>query len=666
MLFKLSLKNIRKSIKDYAIYFVTLILGVAVFYVFNSMDSQQVMTDISASTKDIIKLMINMLSGVSVFISCVLAFLIVYANNFLIKRRKKEFGVYMTLGMGKGQISRILVGETFLIGMFSLAVGLVVGILGAQFMSVLVVKMFEANMESYVFVFSKAAFFKTILYFGIMYVAVLVLNTFSISRCTLNELLAAGKKNEQIKVKNKTVCVILFLCSLVLLSVLYYLVAVIPEQLDISNIGVVIALGCVGTFVFFWSLSGFLLGMMQKRKRFYLRDLNAFVLRQINSKINTTVFAMSIICIMLFMTITVLSSGLGINQVFRDSLKEMTPVDVNVFYYPPAGGDVNISVSKKLEEEGFDLSMLKPGSVDMGVYETEQLTVLDTFGEDTEKVSQNYAYVQPDTPETILRLSDYNRLARMYHQKEYELKNNEYIVLCDMDNMLKKKKKRLASRPEITVGGQTFEAKYDKCQSGFMQMMTNHVNTGIYLLPDSAVPEEWRASGFLASDYQAQSQQGIDETDAAFARIPGESGISSNTKSDIIAASVGLTTIVTFVAIYLGIVFLVTGAAILALKELSESSDNRERYEVLRKIGADEKMINYSLMKQVGVFFFLPLGLACVHSVFGLQFVKKIMYNMGNITGFGSILTTALILLVIYGGYFLVTYLGSKRIIRGK
>ena len=142
MLFRLSVKNMKKSFKDYAIYFVTLILGVAIFYVFNSLDSQQAMEVISSSTYDIMKLMIQMLSGMSVFISFILGFLIVYANNFLIKRRKQEFGIYLTLGMGKGQISRILLGETFLIGLVSLAVGLLLGIFGAQFMSLLVVKMF--------------------------------------------------------------------------------------------------------------------------------------------------------------------------------------------------------------------------------------------------------------------------------------------------------------------------------------------------------------------------------------------------------------------------------------------------------------------------------------------------------------------------------------------
>lgn len=126
MLFKLSLKNMTKSIKDYAIYFLTLVLGVAIFYMFNSLDSQQAMLEVSSSQREIIKLMITMLGYVSVFVAIVLALLIVYANNFLINRRKKEFGIYMILGMGKRKISKIILMETIFVGIISLIVGLVV------------------------------------------------------------------------------------------------------------------------------------------------------------------------------------------------------------------------------------------------------------------------------------------------------------------------------------------------------------------------------------------------------------------------------------------------------------------------------------------------------------------------------------------------------------
>ena len=174
MLFKLSLKNIQKSIKDYAIYFFTLILGVAVFYVFNAIESQTVLLNVTSNTKNIIKLMTNILSGVSVFVSFVLGFLIIYASRFLVKRRNKEFGVYLTLGMGKRKVSMILFFETILIGIISLAVGLLLGTVLSQFMSLLVANMFEADMTNYAFTFSKSAMFKTFFYFGIMYVLVMI------------------------------------------------------------------------------------------------------------------------------------------------------------------------------------------------------------------------------------------------------------------------------------------------------------------------------------------------------------------------------------------------------------------------------------------------------------------------------------------------------------
>lgn len=666
MLFKLSVKNIRKSLKDYAIYFMTLILGVAIFYIFNSLDSQQAMTDLSSSTKEIIRLMITMLGGVSVFVSCILAFLIVYANNFLIRRRKKEFGVYMTLGMGKGQISRILVGETFLIGLLSLAVGLFIGVLGAQFMSVLVVKMFEVDMESYVFVFSKTAFFKTILYFGIMYLAVLVFNTVSISKCSLIDLLSAGKKTEQIKMKKPAVCILLFLASAALLGVLYYLVAVTQDKLDTGSYGIIILLGCLATFLIFWSLSGFLLHVVKRNKKYYLKDLNAFVLRQINSKVNTTVFAMTVICIMLFMTITVLSSGLGINHSFRVSLEEMTPVDVNTEYMPPEGESAEISVSDKLQEEGFDLTAFQDDYVDMGIYATDQLTMGMTIGENIDEVTKNFMFLDANLPEDIVKLSDYNRLAKLYGREQYELGDGEYLVLCNIDDVKLQRDKMLKKGEKIRLDGVSYSPRYEECQDGFLMMMTNRINPGIYILPDHAVKEAWRTGGFLAANYAVQDKKGVEETDIKINAVRRESGIYSNTRTDIVSASMGLSTIITFVAIYLGIIFLISGAAILALKELSESSDNRERYDVLRKIGADESMINRSLFKQIGIFFLMPLSLAVVHSVFGLQFVRKMMITIGEVNRFGSIVTTAAVLLVIYGGYFLTTYLGSKRIIQGK
>ena len=149
MLFKLSLKNIKKSFKDYAIYFFTLILGVAIFYVFNAIGSQTVLLNVTASTREIIDLMVNMLSGVSVFVSFILGFLIIYASRFLMKRRNKEFGIYLTLGMSKTNISKIMLFETLFIGIISLVIGLIFGVGASQLMSVLVANSFEADLTRF-------------------------------------------------------------------------------------------------------------------------------------------------------------------------------------------------------------------------------------------------------------------------------------------------------------------------------------------------------------------------------------------------------------------------------------------------------------------------------------------------------------------------------------
>ena len=303
MLFKLSLRNIRKSFKDYAIYFFTLILGVAIFYVFNAIESQSVLLNVKSSTYEIIQLMVSMLSGVSVFVAFVLGFLIIYASRFLMRRRHKEFGIYLTLGMSKRKISMILFIETIVVGIISLIVGLFLGSILSQLMSILVASMFEADMTKFEFVFSTSAFKKTLLYFGIMYLIVMLFNTFSVSKCKLIDLLSSSKKSEKIKLKNTILCTIIFIISAIFLSYAYYLVTGSVSEMTANKIYIPIVIGCISTFFIFWSLSGLLLKIFVSMKNVYYKGLNSFILRQVSNKINTTVFSVSIICIMLFNTI---------------------------------------------------------------------------------------------------------------------------------------------------------------------------------------------------------------------------------------------------------------------------------------------------------------------------------------------------------------------------
>ena len=697
MLFKLSIKNMKKSFKDYAIYFITLVLGVAVFYMFNSLDSQEAMFEVSSSTKQMIQLMINMLGMVSVFIAVILGLLIVYANNFLINRRKKEFGIYMTLGMGKKQISKILLFETIFVGIISLVVGLILGVFASQFMSVLVAKLFNADMSKFEFVFSKNACIKTVLYFAVMYLAVVLFNAFTVSRYKLINLLNASRKNEQVKMKNSVICIIVFILAVVALGYAYWLVTkkvFTLKSLDETTSVILLAvlLGIVSTILIFWSVSGLVLKLVQARRKVYLSGTNMFVLRQIHNKINTTVISMSVICLMLFMTITALSSSIALKNSMQKDLEKMAPADLNLYKtanLPEKDFDKNgqqITYSKELvkgskekisytlTQNNFDIKKLKD-VIELPIYQIEGLTWQKALGDASSDIKKQFPMMRLDTLENVIKISDYNKVARLYGNKEYSLEDDEYIIISNYQSIVNMRNKGLSRGAVIDINGVSLKPKYKKCMDGFIEISTSHTNSGIVVVPDSIdINKDNQKLWFLAANYNAK-------TDNAKKKIESElTGDNSNlltkinsngntlraeTKIAIIESSVDLSTIIVFIAIYLGIIFLIVSCAILALKQLTESSDNRQRYIILRKIGCDEKMINGALFKQIAIFFVLPLILAIIHSIFGIQFAMSIFDTLASKEQLlPSIIATIIVMGLIYGCYFLATYIESKNIIK--
>lgn len=684
MLFKISLKNIRKSLKDYTVYFFTLILGVAIFYVFNAIDSQSVMLDVRENMMDIIKLMNDMLSGVSVFVSCILGFLIIYASRFLIKRRNKEFGIYLTLGMSKRKISAILFFETLLIGIVSLVAGLVIGTILSQFMSVIVANMFDADMTKFKFIFSMKACIKTLIYFAIMYVLVMIFNTFSISRCKLIDLLNAGKKTEKVTMKNPVVCTIVFVIGVGILSYAYWMVTRGVRTLNtFDKIGIPIALGCVATFLIFWSVSGFMIRIFTSIKSVYYKGVNSFVLRQFCSKINTTVFSTTVICIMLFITISVLSAALSMKDSLSKDLDSMCPVDVQLAKYSYDAmseayatsqnmnekdremlEDSKLSIIETLNNSGFDAQKYFKDVVEYNIYNTG-LTVKDTLGDIN---TDDYQFMA-DTIMPVMTIGDYNSVARLYGNSTYELNDDEYIIVADYKNMVMIRNQALKKEIILSVNGKEYKPRYNECKDGFVQIGVQNMNDGILVVPDNAVkPQQVRNMG-LSADYRADTKEERYSIETQLDNLMKnisfkKSFISWNSRIDLAESSVGLGALVTFIALYLGIIFLISSAAILALRELSDSADNKERYGMLRKLGVDERMIDMALFKQIGIFFAFPLILALIHSVFGIKFINIILATMGMSSMAASIGLTLAFVAVIYGGYFLITYLCSRSIIR--
>ena len=680
MLFKLSLKNISKSIKDYAIYFFTLILGVAIFYVFNAIDDQSVMMKVSSTTAEIIKLMTNVLSGVSVFVSIVLAFLIVYASRFLIKRRNKEFGVYLTLGMSKKKISLILFIETLIIGIVSLVVGLGIGFLLSQLMSILVANMFEADLTRFQFVFSPNACIKTLIYFSIMYFVAMIFNTINISKCKLIDLMHSNKKTEKIKLKNPLFCTIVFIISCIALGFAYYQVTGgIEKMTNANSIFVPIGVGAISTFFVFWSLSGLLLKIFISMKNTYYKGLNSFTLRQFSSKINTMTFSVTIICLMLFITICVLSSALSMKNSLNKNFIDFSPRDIelskrcNVNQEESDITDIQkenlkLSIEEAFKKLGFDFNSNLKNIVKFSLYYDDNVTLKSTLGSYHEIANKQYPFLNYSDYIILVKNSDYNNIADSFHLEKVKLEDNEYVVVGNYSSIINIKNEALERNTKITINQKDYYPKYKKAINGFYEMGSQETEAGFIVLPDNALKDEQKISNQIIADYNGDP----DDIESTINSITKNNqfyidyGITINTKKDIREASIGLGAVVTFLGLYLGIIFLISCAAILALKELSESSDNVEKFKMLRRIGVDEAMINKALFRQIGIFFMFPLILASIHSAFGIMFCNNILKTMGVNFNLKSVIITALFIIFIYGGYFFITYICSKNIIKEK
>jgi putative ABC transport system permease protein len=655
---KLAFRNLKRSFKDYAIYFLTLVFGVCIFYTFNSIESQSIMLELSEVQANAFELADLVMGYASIFVSFVLAFLIIYANNYLIKRRKKEFGIYMTLGMDKGNLSTIIFFETLLVGVISLAVGLGIGIILSQGLSVLTAKMFQVNFLKFKFVFSYNSMIKTLMSFGVIYILVLMFNSISIRKIQLIDLLNSSKKNESIKVRNVWVSVVVFIVSLIMIGSAYHIVLDKgASTVGINVDGSSILLGIIGTFLFFFSLSGFLLKLVQSNKKFYLKELNMFVLRQINSKINTVFISMSFICLSLFVGICMLAGGLGINSAMNADLKDLTQYDETIWNFE--GEDIE----EYLSDRNIDIRDYSKNYVSYINYKGD-LKYSDLLSEKDINNSKDLYPIATDAEVQIIPLTKFNEILKMANKSPITLNDGEYALFSDIDSLINPLNNVLLNNKKININGNILRPGTKKTIEVVAYNYTMKNNLCTIIVKDDIISGLTPWTSFLNLNFNEDGGNEINEK----LNIIREEAIKGNdnilysiTKEELIASSTSTGAIISYLGIYIGGIFLIVSAAVLALQQLSESTDNIERYNLLKKIGVDDKIINKSLLTQIAIYFLMPLSLALIHSIAGLEFSKRIITLFGSISIMKNILIALLVLVIIYGGYFIATYLGAKK-----
>ncbi|MEE0343939.1 MAG: ABC transporter permease [Eggerthellaceae bacterium] len=700
MLAKLAFANVRRSYKDFAIYFFTLLIGVAVFYAFNSITAQDAVLAFDTSQGNMIELLSYLINGVSVFICVILTFLVVYASRYLIKRRNKEFAIYLLLGMPKGTLLRLTLVETLIVGLVSLVAGIGLGLLISQGLLYVTAFMFVVDIPGFTFFVAQDELVKTVVVFLIIFALALFFNVGYVMKAKLIDLIQSERKNDTLKLRSIPLSFCLFLVSCVVIGVSYYLLS---ENGIVVNptFGAATALVCVGTLLFFYSLSGFLLRVIQSIKPLYYRGLNMFTLRQVASRINSSFVSMAVICMTLFLAITSVAGGVGISLSMQNSMASITHYDASVTsYYSVAssleGSDYSNEVKQRYEAvqsylEDHDYNMAqgiaddakKLGLPDFNsvIRESAQVDMYDseaTFGQLDEQLGKpmtDYVgeeMINPDYIDqtlSIVPVSQYNHAMEISGRQGISLGRDEAVLNCDTDVVMDYARDVAKSGITLNVFGHDLAVDRDLNTETF-QTTSIPGQMGILIvsdeiIPDGAVPVTSILNVQFTNNPDAEKQwkdiyEGISTSEDP-ETWPLNMGM---TKEEVFSQNIGLTTIIAYLAIYIGLVLVVACAAILAIQQLTSASDNRTRYQLLNKLGAPRSMVNGALFKQILIAFLFPLILAIAHSLCALQEVVTLVQLFGHLDIGQTSVVVSGAFLAVYGLYFVLTYVAARGVIR--
>lgn len=650
---KLAFRNVKKSYKDYFVYFMTLMFSVCLFYTFNSFSAQEQILNLNASQSTVLQTVGQFMNVLSVFVAIVLAFLILYANNFLIRRRKQEFGVYMLLGMPKRDISKILVYETMAVGVLSLLSGLLLGILCSWLLGLFSAGMLQVAV-SFHFIFSLSSAVSTIVSFTVIFIVIMLLNTRVIAKVKLIDLLQAKKKMEATRMRSSWISVLVLLLSLILLGTAYYMATASLQMFAVMLLPILL-IGGIGTILFFVSLSGFLIQFIRLSKRTYYRDLHMVVLRQINAKISSASTAMGIVCLMLLLAIGALSCGFSLHHTLLESVEQTTP-----YMYTYMQDEV-IS-----EQDMMRLLMVNNSREwnQVNVYgdKTTLKSVLPLMqGADKDTLYQDAAL-------DYVSLSDYNKAMAAQGKKRVSLAEDEAFFISGRKDILDAFTASSQQHKAVTVFDDKLTLTDKKNEvsmlsTGYMpDIMLAVVVPDAVLQGQRPVRTYWNinlSQEKQISRYNETVKQNLEE----YARQSAIAGYhySGVTRDEVKESSLGSGMLFIYIGLYLGIVFLVSSAAVLALQQLSDADDNKTTYDILRKIGTPQRMINRSICGQIAIYFMLPLSLAVVHAMVGVPVVSNAFsFLFGLQDMWKTNLMTGGIVLLIYGSYFVITYYGYR------
>lgn len=667
MLAKLAFGNMRKLLHDYAVYFLTLVLGVAVFYAFNTISVQGdfLRGDVGATLKQVGQI----LDGLTVFLAVVLGFLMVYANNFLMRRRKKELGLYQVLGMRTGQVNAVLALETLIVAAISFGVGIALGALVSQVLLFVTARMFETTVQHFSFFFSADALLLTLRCFGVIFVVMMVFNWLTLRRVRLIDLMSSARQNEKQFVRRLPLSIVLAVAGLVLMGVAYWRLtrdgfptsgsASSQEAFYVTTVMVI-----VGTFAFFYGLAGALTALLTHLRGFYWRDLHMFTTRQIASRVNTTALSMGVIALILFMSIC---------NAINAMTKQGIPYSASISVLPRDGGEDPIDLESEVAKAGVDLSKVgRHATARIAVIESELSGEASSYQRMSnltgESIPNGFEHVMVGE---VVSVSDYNALRGLLGMDPVSLEDGQYLLLCNMDHAKEFVNKALEKGFTATIGETTLTPARSTVidDAVVLQDTSAGLTPGIYVVPDSVaatLPTYFNVIDVMYSGSTEERDAALKGLEDKLAdNLKGRAAlVGVETATSVLADGTSSTGLISYMAIYIGFVLVIACAAILAIQQLSNASDASGSYRTLSELGCSDRLIFGSLRSQVVLAFVLPLIVGMAHSLCALGVINDLVSALGYSDMISNMTLGLGLFALVYGGYLALTYRMAHGIVR--
>lgn len=660
MLSKLAFRNAKRSVRDYIVYLITVILSFSLIFAFNLIVFSEEVQNLASSME---KFKIAVIE-VSVIVVFVIGWLINYTMKFMFSKRSKEFGTYMMLGIEKKDIMKMFLVENILLGMFAFVISILVGYIFSNLLTAVIMNIFELPFQVN-FVFSLESFALSISYFLAIYLFALIKISLRMRRMKIYDLLYWDKQNEDRVFKNNKKKKLLFVVFMAL-GVLALVFAKIGFNTsnDDGNVGMVmisIPMIIISIYGITITVGDFLIDFVINRKHIKYKNDNLFIARQFTSKIKTMGMTLGTLSLLITLSFLSLSGSMMYSNIFYTQINSIAVYDIvmsEVYTECPEILEIptidSTKIVKKYENYIQDNYTVKD-KLEYNIYTNEKNTVKKHLEGGVMR------YIDVDC---FLRVSDYNKLLKMRGLEPINLKDDEFFI-HEYRDLSQSVEKYLKNNDTLKINGKTLKSS-GSTDKNFASCWGSGMSYFI-IVPDDVVENMKVIDRFIAINTEEETTKdfyenmcrdvgkNIDENDYAKYCI--------GVKGHIIAENKSVLVIIAFILLYVAFIFTAIVATILAIQALSDSTKYKYHYSILSKLGVDKNQLYKTIRKQLSIFFLFPVIYPIIINISAISSINQLFSPVmsSDYAYVYSILYSFAIFLVIYLIYFMATYFGYKK-----